>query len=370
MKKKVLYYILTLVLLFSLLSGCSVNNKKEDTKQNPVQKENEQMQDAQKEGQKDAKADEKIEDRSNNKPLSEKADFYASEIDREDYQNPDPNFVKSKGFLYKMKNPANESIVYLLGSIHIYREDYYPLSDAIMNAYKESKSLSYEILDAANPSAEDIAYMMEKITYKGNDALKNHISPELYEKLKQVQKKFNFPPNLVTMYTPIFAATNLEVYLGTLKGHNPFAGIEGFFMRKAKRDQKPEYEIENFKFQIDMLSGMSEETQIQMLEEIVDKMLEMDLEAQDDDEDLFTHWYTGNEEQILIDLKDSEMTKNTEYMDKMIYDRNKVMADYVDNMLQTKSNETNMVLVGALHVIGEGGIVDLLKDKGYEIDRQ
>lgn len=370
MKKKVLYYILTIVLMLSLLAGCSVHDKKEEVKQNPVQKENEQIQDAKKEDSKNAQTQEKLEDMSADKPISEQTDFYASEIDRENYQNPDPNFVKSKGFLYKMKNPVNESIVYLLGSIHIYKEEYYPLSDAIMNAYKESKSLSYEILDAANPSAEDIAYMMDKISYKGNDALKNHVSPELYEKLKQVQKKFNFPPNLVTMYTPIFAATNLEVYLGTLKGHNPFAGIEGFFMRKAKRDKKPEYEIENFKFQIDMLSGMSYETQIQMLEEIVETMLEMDLEAQEDDEDLFTHWYTGNDEQILIDLKDSEMTKNSEYMDKMIYDRNKVMADYVDDMLQTKSNETNMVIVGALHVIGEGGIVDLLKEKGYEIERQ
>lgn len=364
MKKNLKLYVLIMTLLMALLIGCS-NEQKE-------QGQNGQHSDATQKQVTQNNEDKDVEDVSDNKPESQPITFPLLDIDRDDYENPDPNFVKSRGFLYKLQNQKNNSTVYLLGSIHIYKEEYYPLSDAIMNAYNESKSLTYEILNADTPSTEDLQYVVEKSMYK-NDVLKNHVSEALYEKLKKVQEKFEFPPAIVTQYTPAFASLNLEVYLSTLQGHNALAGIEGFFGRRALRDKKPEYQIESLKSQIDMLASMSDETQIQMLEETVDHALEIDKDAflnEEQDEGLFHYWYLGDEEKIMSELTNSSLYQNQEYIDKMINHRNELMAKYVEKMLEEKADETNMVIVGALHVIGKGGIVDLLDEKGYSIERQ
>ena len=54
-----------------------------------------------------------------------------------------------------------------------------------------------------------------------------------------------------------------------------------------------------------------------------------------------------------------------EYVEKMITERDKIMADGIKSYL--KSGETVFVAVGLAHVIGENGIVDQLREAGYTV---
>ena len=51
----------------------------------------------------------------------------------------------------------------------------------------------------------------------------------------------------------------------------------------------------------------------------------------------------------------------------LIYDRNKSMASKIEDFLKTE--ETYFVIVGAGHLVGERGIVEILKRKGYSVEQ-
>ncbi|MGA2330770.1 MAG: TraB/GumN family protein, partial [Syntrophales bacterium] len=53
--------------------------------------------------------------------------------------------------------------------------------------------------------------------------------------------------------------------------------------------------------------------------------------------------------------------------DKLIYKRNRNMAQKIEGYLKT--NGTYFVVVGAVHLLGDKGIIQLLKDKGYSVEQ-
>ena len=54
--------------------------------------------------------------------------------------------------------------------------------------------------------------------------------------------------------------------------------------------------------------------------------------------------------------------------EKLIYERNRTMAQKIEEFLKTK--ETYFVIVGAGHLVGEKGIVGILKKRGYRVEQR
>lgn len=58
-----------------------------------------------------------------------------------------------------------------------------------------------------------------------------------------------------------------------------------------------------------------------------------------------------------------------EYYKALITKRDLKRANYIDNLLKSKDNKTYFVVVGALHYTSEYSVIDILKEKGYEIQQ-
>ena len=52
----------------------------------------------------------------------------------------------------------------------------------------------------------------------------------------------------------------------------------------------------------------------------------------------------------------------------MVTRRNQAWLPRVEQLLH--GDGTSMVVVGALHLVGEGGLVDLLRDQGYQVEQR
>jgi uncharacterized protein YbaP (TraB family) len=80
-------------------------------------------------------------------------------------------------------------------------------------------------------------------------------------------------------------------------------------------------------------------------------------------------WSSGDKEGLesIVTRSVSEDKRLVPIYEKLIYDRNRSMASKIEDYLKTK--ETYFVVVGAAHLVGNQGIIALLKGKEFLVEQ-
>jgi uncharacterized protein YbaP (TraB family) len=262
-----------------------------------------------------------------------------------------------KSFLWKVQSKTNT--VYLLGSIHYLKKEMYPLDEKIEKAFEQSEILVVEA-DVSNIKKEDIQKLMENAFYTENDTLQKHLSAETYGLVKKKLEELGASLEVANKYQPWFLGLNL-VSLEALKlGFDPNYGIDRYFLEKAA-ERKKIFELESLEYQFKLFSALSEKDQGSFLLYVVKdiKVLEQELDK------LVKAWTTGDEKRIELIMTKSikEDKRLAPIYEKLVIERNKKMVSKIEEYLKEK--ETFFVVVGAGHLIGNQGIIELLKGKGF-----
>jgi uncharacterized protein YbaP (TraB family) len=262
-----------------------------------------------------------------------------------------------KSFLWKVQSKTNT--VYLLGSIHYLKKEMYPLDEKIEKAFEQSEILVVEA-DVSNIKKEDIQKLMENAFYTENDTLQKHLSAETYGLVKKKLEELGASLEVANKYQPWFLGLNL-VSLEALKlGFDPNYGIDRYFLEKAA-ERKKILELESLEYQFKLFSALSEKDQGSFLLYVVKdiKVLEQELDK------LVKAWTTGDEKRIELIMTKSikEDKRLAPIYEKLVIERNKKMVSKIEEYLKEK--ETFFVVVGAGHLIGNQGIIELLKGKGF-----
>lgn len=264
--------------------------------------------------------------------------------------------------MWEVENNGNT--VYLVGSIHIADDSFYPLRPEFEEAFAEADYLGVEIdLSKAADEAQQ-KMVMDMGMYQDGTTLKNHISGETYAKLGKILQQSGMKPDALDAFKPWVVETTISSLKSVKAGYEAAAGIDLYFIQKAIERKIPVVELESYESQLSMFNGFSKELQeknlntaldnFDVLDDGVDKMAEM--------------WKTGNDEQLL-ELTNS-MASEPEYNKAMLIDRNEKMAEKIDGYLKNGKKEEYFIVVGAAHYLGEHGIIKLLQDKGYTVVRK
>lgn len=288
----------------------------------------------------------------------------------------------SKGFFWRVS--GGECDVYLLGSVHFGDGSIYPLSKAIEEAFESSENLVVEA-NIAGLSEEETAYVAEKQMISDGTTIADHISPETYDLYKKVCESLEIPAEAYDYLQPWAAYMGLQTAMMMLGGEDTDAqtatllGMDMRFLLKAMTGGKNIVELESATFQIDMLSSFSPELQEVLL---IGTLMGFNQEAETTEAQTEAMYLSllalieivknGNEEDLGVMLGvdvEFENPLDIEYYEKFINERNQGMAEGIDELLQDDSNGDYFVIVGAAHMIGKKGIVALLKDMGYTVER-
>lgn len=147
-------------------------------------------------------------------------------------------------------------------------------------------------------------------------------------------------------------------------GFDPNLGIDKHFLSKAEGTKKV-LELESLDYQVDLLSGFSDQDQELLLVYTLDdlRILEQELEK------LTRAWTTGDTKGVesILTRSVSEDKRLSSVFEKVVYERNRKMASRIEDFLQTK--ESYFVIVGAGHLVGDRGIVEILRTKGYGVEQ-
>jgi len=266
-----------------------------------------------------------------------------------------------KNFLWRIESERNT--VYVLGSIHLLKKNVYPLSRTLEGAFEKSDVLAVEA-DISGISRRDIQKLMESAFYQGGDSLDKHVSGKTFNLIKEETARAGLPMELIYNQRPWFLGLTLESVELMKSGYDPNYGIDKYFLSKAEGKKKIS-ELESLDYQINLLAGLNDEEQELFL---LYTLSELKILVQEVDK-LVEAWKSGDVEKVESTMTKSQ-TEGTRFYtvyDKLIYKRNRNMAQKIDSYLKT--NDTYFVVVGAAHLLGDKGIIQLLKDKGYSVEQ-
>lgn len=266
-----------------------------------------------------------------------------------------------KSLLWKVSKGS--SSVYVLGSIHYLRSENYPLKKAILDAFETSKRLVLEIdLNATSGQAAQ-RLMLEKALFRDGTSLPQNISAETYQLAAERATQLGIDMGIFNPMKPWFAAINLIAIKLKALGLDPRRGVDQYLAGEAKRRGKPISGLETLDFQIGLLDQLSKQNQEAMLRETVS---ELDLLDRNIDE-IVRSWADGDEA-VLAKLLLAGMVDFPEIHQKVIVERNRRWVPEIEKLLEQGSGA--LIVVGAAHLVGRDGVIEMLKTKGYSVEKK
>ncbi len=278
----------------------------------------------------------------------------------------------STPLLYRVTDDDG-NIAWLFGSIHIGREDFYPLPDYVVDAFEGADSLAVELDIVALEKDTSLQFKaLAPLLYNDGTTIKDHISQELYEKAVKILKEYNYYSSVMDMYCASFWSSTIESLLYAEFGGDAELGIDRHMIDMAYESEKEITEIESAEFQYQMMADFDEDVQRMLLESAVQSYEKKSLTSASL-KIMMNLWATGNEKAFakLLNPSDAKMTAEEKqiynrYQKAMITDRNLTMTDFAEDALS--SGDEVFICVGAAHIVGDGAMADLLEERGYTVE--
>ncbi len=257
---------------------------------------------------------------------------------------------------------GNSNRIYLLGSVHVLRAQDHPIPTAIDDAYEDAEVLIMEV-DMDDIDLIEMAGLVNELGMIGDGgSLQEIMGPTLYSEAVDYASQLEIPLEMLGETEPWLAAITVEQMMLLRIGFNPQYGIEFHLSAMAGKDQKEILGFETAREQLEFLDGLSMPAQRSLLMQT----LQESLSIEEDINLLINAWRYGDidyfEETLL-----AEMRKFPELYKTLVVDRNRAWVERIKKL--TVEKEDYLVVVGALHLVGEDGLPALLSKQGISADQ-
>ncbi|MDH5326386.1 MAG: TraB/GumN family protein [Gammaproteobacteria bacterium] len=272
--------------------------------------------------------------------------------------------VEARSFLWKVQ--SEKSVVYLFGSIHFAKPEFYPLRPEVEKAFKNASILAVEVNINNISEIEMQQTILAKGIYPPGDSLQKHVDQETLSLLDTFVRKQGLPPEGFLNTRPGFLAMTLSIMKMVSMGFLPEYGLDLHFIRRAEKyPEMSIVELESSQEQLELFFNLP--NQEAFLKYTLIQFAQMDSQIKQ----IVSAWQNGDAKTLaamLVEQPEKEYPQLAQIQDLMFTQRNKKMAQKIETFLQ-RSN-TYFVVVGAGHLVGKDGIVALLQKKGYSVQQQ
>ncbi len=232
------------------------------------------------------------------------------------------------------------------------------LPAAFNKAYSDASALVMEIdMDDLDPMQAQ-SWMVENGLYGDDGSLSQTLGKARFEKVERQTSALGIPAEAVDRFKPWMAAMTLAQLQLMKLGFDAESGVEKQLQAYAQSDHKEITGFETVQEQLGLLDHLSTPDQIKFLDLTLEEMHEMEGET----DDLLTAWRNGNA-QKLADMLGKEYGVAPGLYSTLVADRNRKWTPQIEKLL--KADKNYMVVVGTLHIVGKGGLLDLLKADGF-----
>jgi hypothetical protein len=247
---------------------------------------------------------------------------------------------------------------YLFGTMHILCADEATLSDSLLHVIHSVDEVYFEI------DLSDMAGMINSIQYmkmNNGKTLANLLKPDEYKRVKAYFSSHEsmLPFSMLEHFKPMLISGLIEEQsLGC-------ATTDGMEMQIKKAIHQEDHSIpikglETAEFQASLFDSIPYAKQAKELLYYVD--------SADQNKQMtrqLADLYSRQDLDGIQALSDKDDPGMSEYMDLLLYSRNRKWARILDTLLPRKSL---LIAVGAGHLPGQQGVIELLRKKGYTVE--
>ncbi len=276
--------------------------------------------------------------------------------------------------LYKISHSDLDAPSYIVGTYHLAPASFVDSIPGARAALEAVDVVCGEVVMSEMESVENMEKVQQAMLLPGGKSLADVLDADEMTRLNAYMSdllgvNFENPMLMEQMgrFTPAALSTQLQLvqYMKLTPGFNPMSLIDAYFQQAAAAAGKKVVGLETVDFQIATLyKGATIERQKQQLLCMVDNneyySLQMkELAAAFFSQDIDALWNI-TEEELGNDCDSTPKEKEA-----LLYGRNEAWATKMPKMMDKAST---LFVVGAAHLPGEKGVLELLKANGYTIE--
>lgn len=261
---------------------------------------------------------------------------------------------QQQGLLYQFQKPGGE-IHYLFGTMHA--SD--PRVIGILNQIEEPLAKSQQLVMEMVPDITAMISSSASMMLPAGQNLQQLLGKDLYGKVLAAVADKGLTDPVLQRFKPWAVAVTIS--LPELDGEF----LDQRIYQLALKNGQSVYGLESAAEQLAIFDGLDQSLQIRMLQETMDQLSELPamFEAMVNayiDRDL------AKLQQLTLEyeLSSSDKALANWFKQELIVKRNIRMAERLENLLDKGST---FVAVGALHLVNESGLIQALKQAGYQV---
>jgi uncharacterized protein YbaP (TraB family) len=260
---------------------------------------------------------------------------------------------------------SKDSTVYLLGTIHALRPGVNWRSDKLAAAFGASSQYWMEA-----DIQEDPAIAGTYVLNFGTDSrhpLSEKLTADDYTLFLESVAKQGLDEGRVRFVRPWFATLLLTGQAVGGGGYDSMNGVDRALETDAKQAGKTVKTFETPAEQLGFLAHLSPEVELAMLVDSLHALRGGGKAGTDELDALSAAWLAGDTKGLGAAGFVKMRTDSPEMYDVIITRRNAAWVPKIADLMKTPG--TYFIAVGAAHMLGKGGVPELLKAKGFKVER-
>lgn len=252
--------------------------------------------------------------------------------------------------------------LYLGGTVHVLAADDYPLPAEFEQAYALADKLVFETNMAELESPEFQQKMLNQLSYSAGQDLTQYLTPETYQLLATYCQSRGIGMQMINQFKP--SMVSLMLTMAELQRLNfTGTGVDKYYNEKAVVDGKKLGKLETAEQQLAFIANLGKGKEDELIRYSLEDIKTLPTFMQE----MKLAWRDG-QRQALIDLAITPLVSDfPDIYQSLLVQRNDNWLPQIEVMFASK--ETELVLVGALHLVGKDGLLQRLENAGYKVSQ-
>ena len=249
---------------------------------------------------------------------------------------------------------------YLFGTMHMLCADDIALSDSLKQAIQGADNVYLE-LDMDNMF--EMMGAMQHMNMKGDTTLADLLTKQEYQKVKDYfsENSSMIPFSMLESFKPLLAASMIAEQQSKTGCDNMIA-MEQLIMEETKKDDKKIKGLETMDFQLGLFDKIPYKYQAKQLYQMVTNSKDT---SDANELAALTNAYRNQQLEKLEEMTKKEDMGIKNFTNILLYDRNAAWAKKLQELMKEKAL---VVAVGAGHLPGSKGVINLLRQAGYKVE--